>query len=342
MTAGLNQTPIIAADGRADSGAGRAMRSIGRTLSIASSAISALQEASASGPLAEALAQAVSLMLGRKGRIIVSGVGKSGHIGRKLAATLASTGTPAYFVHATEASHGDLGMVTEDDLVLALSWSGETAELADLLTYTSRFDVPLVAITAGAQSTLAKHATVALLLPSVTEACPNGLAPTTSTAMQLLIGDALAIALLDAKGFSSSDFKVFHPGGKLGARLSFVKDLMHTGSEMPLVSLGTRMSHAVIEMSAKRFGITGVTDMDGRLLGVITDGDLRRHMADGLLGASVEAVMSRHPKTIAPDAIAASALEIMEENKITVLFAVEAGKPAGILHLHDLLRVGAT
>ncbi len=318
------------------------LASIGRTLDVAEAAFAELRASIAQGPLGEALIRAVALMQGRKGRIIVSGVGKSGHIGRKLAATLASTGTPAYFVHATEASHGDLGMVTEDDLVLALSWSGETAELADLLTYASRFDVPLVAITAGEDSTLAKHASVALVLPSVTEACPNGLAPTTSTALQLVIGDAIAIALLEAKGFSATDFKVFHPGGKLGAKLRYVRDLMHQGGELPLVPLGTAMSAAVIEMSAKRFGVTGVTDSEGRLTGVVTDGDLRRHMTDGLLRSHVDQVMSRHPKVIAPDALAASALEMMEENMITVLFVAEAGKPVGILHLHDLLRTGVT
>jgi arabinose-5-phosphate isomerase len=317
-----------------------ALASIGRTLDITAAGFAELKAQIEEGPLGHALERAVDLMRGRKGRIIVSGVGKSGLIGRKLAATFASTGTPAYFVHATEASHGDLGMVTEDDLVLALSWSGETTELADLLTYASRFNVPLVAMTAGAQSSLAKHATVALILPLIAEACPNGLAPTTSTALQLVIGDALAIALLEAKGFSAQDFRVFHPGGKLGAKLSYVRDLMHAGSEMPLVKSGILMSDALIEMSAKRFGITGILDLEGLLAGVITDGDLRRHMADGLLGRNVDAVMSRHPKTIPPDALAASALELMEESKITVLFVVEHQKPVGILHLHDLLRGG--
>jgi arabinose-5-phosphate isomerase len=311
-----------------------------RTVDVTEAALAELRDHILSGPLGSALGEAVTLMQGRKGRIIVSGVGKSGHIGRKLAATLASTGTPAYFVHATEASHGDLGMVTEDDLVLALSWSGETAELADLLTYTSRFAVPLVAITAGAQSSLARHATVALILPTVTEACPNGLAPTTSTALQLIIGDAIAIALLEAKGFSATDFKVFHPGGKLGAKLRYVRDLMHRGSEMPLVREGTLMSDAVIEMSAKRFGITGVVTAAGELAGVITDGDLRRHMADGLLGARVDDIMSRAPKVIGPETLAAAALDMMEDNKITVLFVVFDGKPSGIVHLHDLLRGG--
>jgi arabinose-5-phosphate isomerase len=317
-----------------------ALRSILRTLDVTGTALADLRSSIIAGALGAALTEAVTLMQGRKGRIIVSGVGKSGHIGRKLAATLASTGTPAYFVHATEASHGDLGMVTEDDLVLALSWSGETAELADLLTYASRFAVPLVAITAGAQSSLARHATVALILPTVMEACPNGLAPTTSTALQLIIGDAIAIALLEAKGFSATDFKVFHPGGKLGAKLRYVQDLMHRGQDMPLVSEGTLMSDAVIEMSAKRFGITGVVSASGALSGVITDGDLRRHMADGLLGSNVDRIMSHAPKVIAPDTLAAAALDVMEDNKITVLFVVADGKPVGIVHLHDLLRGG--
>jgi arabinose-5-phosphate isomerase len=338
----LISTVLEPHDGPPAGSASRALASIGRTLDITDRAFADLRSGIESGRLGRALSDAITLMLGRKGRIIVSGVGKSGHIGRKLAATLASTGTPAYFMHAAEASHGDLGMVTEDDLILALSWSGETAELADLITYASRFDVPMVAITSGESSTLARQASVALVLPSVMEACPNGLAPTTSTALQLVIGDAIAIALLEAKGFSASDFKVFHPGGKLGASLTFVRDLMHQGLEMPLVKKGTLMSAAVIEMSAKRFGITGVVDEEGRLAGVITDGDLRRHMADGLLQATVDRVMSKAPKTISPDALAASALEVMEENKITVLFALHGDKPAGILHLHDLLRKGVT
>jgi arabinose-5-phosphate isomerase len=316
--------------------------SIRRTLDVARKAIDQTEAALQSEPLRSGLIEAARLMQGRKGRIIVTGVGKSGHIGRKLAATLASTGTPAFFVHATEASHGDLGMITEDDLVLALSWSGETPELANLITYANRFDVPLVALTSGAESALARHANAAIILPAIAEACPNGLAPTTSTALQLLIGDALAIALLEAKGFSASDFKVFHPGGKLGSRLAFVRDLMHQGDELPLVTSGSLMGDALITMSAKRFGVTGVVDAEGTLIGVITDGDLRRHMADGLLAAKVDLVMTRSPKITRADDLAVNALELMEDNKITVLFVAEEGKPVGVLHLHDLIRAGLT
>ncbi|WP_075216397.1 KpsF/GutQ family sugar-phosphate isomerase [Mongoliimonas terrestris] len=311
-----------------------------RTLDIATDAIEAVRTEIRAGDLGIRLAEAARVILGAAGRLIVVGVGKSGHIGRKLAATFASTGTPAYFVHAGEASHGDLGMIDRRDVVLALSWSGETTELADILTYARRFDVPLIALTSGAQSTLARNADVALVLPKVQEACPNGLAPTTSTLLQLAVGDALAIALLEEKGFSAIDFRVFHPGGKLGAQLTFVRDLMHSGERMPLLSEGAPMSEALMEMTSRGFGVVGIVDREGDLVGVITDGDLRRHMSATLLAETVDAVMSRNPKTIRPDVIAGEGLEFMQARQISVLFVVEDRKPVGIVHVLDLLRAG--
>ncbi|WP_181707992.1 KpsF/GutQ family sugar-phosphate isomerase [Chthonobacter rhizosphaerae] len=311
-----------------------------RTLDIATKAIDAVRSEIGDGKLGERLAAAARLIRDASGRLIVVGVGKSGHIGRKLAATFASTGTPAYFVHAGEASHGDLGMIDREDVVLALSWSGETTELADILTYAKRFNVPLIALTSGAQSTLARNADVALVLPKVQEACPNGLAPTTSTLLQLAIGDALAIALLEEKGFSAIDFRVFHPGGKLGAQLTFVRDLMHEGDRMPLLSTGAPMTDALMEMTSRGFGVVGITDPAGDLVGVITDGDLRRHMSMEILSLPVDEVMSRAPKTIAPDVIAGEALESMQAQQISVLFVVENGKPVGIIHVLDMLRAG--
>ncbi len=246
-----------------------------------------------------------------QGRIIVTGIGKSGHVGRKIAATLASTGTPAQFVHPVEASHGDLGMIGSDDAILALSNSGETSELADIVAYSRRFEIPLIAITGGARSTLAEAADIMLLLPSAAEACPMGLAPTTSTTMMIAVGDALAIALLERKGFSSADFQLFHPGGRLGRRLLRVRDIMHTKDEIPVVSFGTRMSEAILVMTAKSFGCVGVCDSGGCLIGVITDGDLRRHMGGSLLERTVAEVMHRNPKTIAAAGLAMDALGLM-------------------------------
>ncbi len=284
--------------------------------------------------------EAVELIKKVEGRVILAGVGKSGHIGRKIAATMASTGTPAQFVHATEASHGDLGMVEKKDLIIMLSYSGETAELKDMLAYSRRFDVPLIAITSKADSTLGKTSDVALCMPKAGEACPRGLAPTTSTTMQLAIGDALAIALLEDKGFTASDFRLYHPGGKLGAALSHVSDAMHDGDAVPIVNLHTVMSEALINMSAKSFGCVGVIDDDGKLVGVVTDGDLRRHMDSGLLEKSVVDVMSCDPETVNPQTPASNALEILNANSITSLFVVENGMPMGIVHIHDLLRLG--
>ena len=276
-----------------------------------------------------------------RGRIIVTGVGKSGHIARKIAATLASTGTPAQFIHPVEASHGDLGMIGSEDAILALSNSGETTELADIIAYSRRFKIPLLAITAGLRSTLSGAADTVLLLPPADEACPMGLAPTTSTTMMMTLGDALALALLERKGFSSADFRVFHPGGRLGRRLLRVRDIMHQGDAIPLAPPAVRMSDALLVMTAKSFGCVGVCDADGCLVGVITDGDLRRHMGDSLLGQPVEAVMNPSPKTISPAALAADALGIMNWFAITSLFVVdEGGHPIGFLHMHDCLRAG--
>lgn len=288
-------------------------------------------------------AEAVTLLSALKGRIILAGVGKSGHIARKLAATFASTGAPAQFVHPTEASHGDLGMITPDDVVLGLSKSGRTTEFGDLLAYTRRFAVPLIAITAGTQSALAKAADIVLALPDAAEACGETGAPTTSTTLQLALGDALAVTLLEQKGFSAEDFKRFHPGGALGAALAKVSDLMHTGEALPLVAPETLMGEALVTMTAKGFGCAGVVDGGGSLVGVITDGDLRRHMGADLLNIRADGVMTADPKTAQPDELAAAALRRMTagSQKITVLFAVDdAGAPVGVLHLHDCLRAG--
>jgi arabinose-5-phosphate isomerase len=291
------------------------------------------------GDLGLALERAVETMA--KGtRVIVTGMGKSGHVGRKIAATLASTGTPASFVHPAEASHGDLGMITAQDVVLALSWSGETAELRDMLHHTRRFRVPLVAITSRADSALARNADLVLILPKTPEACPHGLAPTTSTTMQLAIGDAIAVALLESRGFSANDFQTFHPGGKLGASLMRAGDLMHRDQAVPLVACGTPMSEAILAISTKSFGCVGVVADDGMLVGIVTDGDLRRHMSPGLLERPIDEVMTRTPRVVSPDIIASGALEILNSMKIMALFVVEEGRPVGILHVHDLLRAG--
>jgi len=295
--------------------------------------------------LAEALddrfESAVTACAEVQGRIIVSGIGKSGHVGRKIAATLASTGTPAQFVHPVEASHGDLGMIGSDDLILALSNSGETSELADIVAYSRRFEIPLIAITGGARSTLADAADIVLLLPPAAEACPMGLAPTTSATMMMTLGDALAIALLERKGFSSSDFRLFHPGGRLGRRLLRVRDIMHGGEEIPLVSPDALMSDAILVMTAKSFGCVGVCDAGGRLIGVITDGDLRRHMGASLLERTVAEIMHRRPKTITAAALAMDALALMNRFAITSLFVFdEDERPIGFLHMHDCLRAG--
>jgi arabinose-5-phosphate isomerase len=310
-----------------------------RTLEVETGGLNALTAAIGDG-LGRSFIAAVELIRGARGRVIVSGLGKSGHVARKIAATLASTGTPAFFIHAGDAGHGDLGMITPDDVVMALSWSGETAELKSLIDYSRRFRIGLIAITASTESTLGKAADVTLALPDAREACPHNLAPTTSSLMQLALGDALAIALLESRGFTAIDFGVLHPAGRLGAMLKFARDLMHGGNDIPLVPLGTRMSDAVVEMSTKGFGCVGIVDAHGMLLGIITDGDLRRHMRPDLLDARVDEVMTKDPKTVRPDQLASEALEILNSSKITALIVAEARKPVGILHLHDILRAG--
>lgn len=284
----------------------------------------------------------VDLLLNAKGRVIVSGIGKSGHIARKIAATLASTGTPAQFVHPAEANHGDLGMVTRDDVVLAISNSGEAPELANLIAFSRRFHIPLVAITKAADSSLGSQCDVVLLLPDLGEACGTGVVPTISTTMTLAMGDALAVAIMEHRSFTAEHFRDFHPGGKLGAQLSRVADLMHKGSALPLVHLDTPMADVLIEISQKSLGVVGVLGSNNALAGIITDGDLRRHM-DGLLGLKASEVMTTSPTTIEPRALAQEAVALMNDRKITCVFAVDqqvGGAPQGILHIHDCLRVG--
>jgi arabinose-5-phosphate isomerase len=310
-----------------------------RTLEADSDGLAALAAAMCDG-LGEPFVAAVDIIRQARGRVIVTGMGKSGHVARKIAATLASTGTPAFFVHAAEASHGDLGMITSDDVMLALSWSGETEELTDLINYSRRFGIVLIAVTVNADSTLGKAADIVLALPQSREACPHNLAPTTSSLIQLALGDALAIALLESRGFTAIDFGVFHPRGKLGAALKFVRDVMHPGASVPLIGRGRPMSEAIVEMSAKGFGCVAVTDAAGRLAGVITDGDLRRHMRGDLLRAPVDEVMTAAPKTVRPDQLASEALQLLNASKITALIVVDAARPVGIVHFHDLLRAG--
>lgn len=294
------------------------------------------------GSLDERFAEAVQLILEAKGRIIISGIGKSGHIGHKIAATLASTGTPAYFVHPAEASHGDLGMLSKGDVVLAISNSGEAPELANLLVFTRRFGIPLIGLSSKMESTLMKQADVHLQIPSMGEACGFGMVPSISTTLTLAMGDALAIALMKHRDFRPENFRDFHPGGKLGAQLSKVRDLMHAGDALPLVAVDTAMPDALIEISQKGFGVAGVAAEDGSLAGIITDGDLRRHM-DGLLGKTAAEVMTASPATIAPGAMAEEAVAVMNQRKITCLFVVDPDngrKAEGLLHIHDCLRAG--
>lgn len=316
-----------------------ALESAMRTIAAEQGGVAALAEAFANG-LARPFADTIAILSGIRGRVIVTGVGKSGHIGAKIAATLASTGTPAFFVHPAEANHGDLGMIARDDAIIAMSWSGESAELKGIVDYSRRFSIPLIAITAGEVSALSRAADVTLVLPKAVEACPHGLAPTTSTLMQLVVGDCIAIALLEARGFTADHFRTLHPGGQLGANLKLIRDIMHTGSRLPLVPSGTGMREAILEISTKGFGCVGVTDRDGSLTGIITDGDLRRHIDTDLLSMTVDDVMTRTPKTIEPDMLAASALQIINSSAITTLMVVDAGQPVGIVHLHDLLRIG--
>jgi arabinose-5-phosphate isomerase len=318
-----------------------AVASARRTLEIERAGLAALQAALTNG-LSGPFREAVETIAGISGRVIVTGVGKSGHIGSKLAATLASTGTPAFFVHPVEANHGDLGMIAQDDAVIAMSWSGESEELKGIVAYAKRFRIPLIGLTAGAQSALGREADIALVMPREQEACPHGLAPTTSTIMQLALGDALAIALLEARGFTANDFGVFHPGGKLGAMLTHVGDLMHTGDRLPLVPLGTGVPEAVARLAEKRFGCVGIVSDDGTLAGIITDGDLARNLARDLTVLKVEDMMTSRPKTIAASALASSAMAVLENHNISALFVTdERGLPLGLVHFHDLLRIGA-
>ncbi len=313
--------------------------SIHKTLAIEIAGLQAFQTL-ANGALAAPLQQAVEAILASTGRVIVAGLGKSGHVGRKIAATMASTGTPAYFVHPSEASHGDLGMILENDVILALSWSGETAELAGLLDYARRFHITLIAITSNSESTLAKAATIPLVLPKAQEACPNGLAPTTSTTLQMVLGDVLAVGLLEARGFTAKDFKIYHPGGRLGAFLKTAKDMMHAGNTLPITHTHTPMSEALLTMTQKGLGCAIVVNNEGVLQGVVTDGDLRRHMSAGLLSQSAAQIMTKNPRTITASTFVSDALAIMNELKITSLIVVEGNAPVGLLHVHDLLRAG--
>jgi arabinose-5-phosphate isomerase len=327
---------------RADRRAAReftALRAAERTLDCGVEGLTAVRAALA-GNLAQDFERAVEIMQGCRGRVIVTGMGKSGHVGQKIAATLASTGAPAQFVHPAEASHGDLGMITAKDVVLALSWSGESIELANILTYSRRFKVPLIAVTSRRDSALGRSADIVLAMPQVKEACPHGLAPTTSALVQLALGDCLAMALLEGRGFTALDYKVFHPGGKLGASLKHIGDIMHRGDRLPIVAASERMSAALVTMTEKSFGCLGVVGEDGKLMGIITDGDLRRHMSPGLLDRAVSEIMTKSPKTATADMLASAALQIVNESAITALFVVEDGAPVGIVHIHDLLHAG--
>src|SRR5450432_3302936 len=326
-----NPKPLMA-DSSGTDDANAAVASALRTLDAGGSGIAAIAAALA-GPLGPAFAAAVDLIRLAKGRVIVTGLGKSGHVARKIAATLASTGTPALFVHAAEAGHGDLGMITTDDVIIALSWSGEQPEMKNLVNYSARFAIPMIALTSNADSSLGQAARIVLELPKTREACPHNLAPTTSTLMQAAIGDALAIALLEGRGFTALEFANFHPGGKLGAMLKHTSDLMQSGDALPSKPLGTVMSEALIEMSAKGFGCVCIVDPRGQLAGIITDGDLRRQMRPDLLTALVDDIMTRNPKTISRDSLASEAVELLNAAKITMLVVTEAGKPVGILHL---------
>jgi arabinose-5-phosphate isomerase len=317
-----------------------AIQSALRTLETERDGLTILMEAIGNG-LGHPFMAAVETIAAAKGRVIVTGMGKSGHVGRKMTATFASTGTPAHYVHPAEASHGDLGMIQTDDVIIALSWSGETAELADIIGYSRRFRVPLIALTSNAESTLGRAADVCLTLPKAKEACPNGLAPTTSTTIQLALGDALAVALLERRGFTADNFRVFHPGGKLGARLKLVREIMHKDERLPVVGIEARMGEAIEEIGRKGFGAVIVVNGDGTLAGIVTDGDLRRNLRPDLATLPVTAIMTKTPRTIAPDALVASALEMEEASRITALIVVEHGRPVGLVHYLDLLRAGA-
>jgi len=311
-----------------------------RTVSTERRALEALERAFDDG-LAAPFMRAIETINGITGRVIVTGVGKSGHIGVKIAATLASTGTQAFFVHAAEANHGDLGMISTTDLVLAFSKGGESAEIRSIVAYTRRFSIPLIAVTCSEKSSLASAADITLLMPNEAEACPHGLAPTTSTLMQLAMGDALAIALLEARGFSARDFHVFHPGGKLGASLSHVADIMHTGDRVPLVRRGTSVPEAISTLSRKHFGCVGIMEDDGRLCGIVTEGDLARNLTRNLSELLVDDIMTRTPKTVKPNVLATAALAKLNQHSIGALIVIDDdNRPIGLVHFHDLLRIG--
>ena len=331
MHASLNRKPV---DRR------EAIQSALRTLTTEKAGLDALVAALGNG-LAEPFAAAVDAIAGISGRVIVTGVGKSGHIGAKIAATLASTGTPAFFVHPAEANHGDLGMISHDDAIIAMSWSGESSEIKGIVAYSRRFSIPLIAMTSGENSALAREADIVLALPKAAEACPHGLAPTTSTLLQLALGDAVAIALLEARGFTPDDFRGFHPGGKLGATLTHLSEIMRTGDDLPLAALGTRMPEAVMTLSNKKVGCVVIVDEGGRLAGIITDGDVARNLHRNLKDVTVEEVMTRTPRTVEPDMSAGAAIAFLNENKIGALIVVEGDRPVGVVHFHDLLRIGA-
>ena len=315
-----------------------AMAALASARRVLETEISGLQDLSHA--LDERFTQAVALLDNVKGRVIVTGMGKSGHIARKIAATLASTGTPSQYVHPGEASHGDLGMITAEDAVIAMSNSGETAELSDIVAYAKLKRIPLISITGRVDSVLAKAADVALLVPDSPEACPLSLAPTTSSTVMLVLGDAIAVTLLERRGFSPDDFRLLHPGGQLGSRLIRAVDIMRSGADLPIVFVDTPMTETILEMTAKQLGCVGVRAQDGKLVGVITDGDLRRHMDSGILAMTASEVMTSDPKTVGNDALAAQVLAMMNENKITASFVVVENEPRGIVHIHDILRTG--
>lgn len=316
------------------------LESAKRTIEIEKRGLEALEQALDNG-LAGPFTRAIEVIGDISGRVIVTGVGKSGHIGAKLAATFASTGTPAFFVHAAEANHGDLGMIARDDVVLAISKGGESAELKSIISFTRRFSIPLIALTCGEHSSLATAADIVLLVPNEQEACPNGLAPTTSTLMQLALGDALAVALLEARGFTATDFHVFHPGGKLGASLTHVADIMHTGERVPLVAKGTPMPEAITVLSRKHFGCVGVLDEEGRLCGIVTEGDMARNLTRNLAELAVDDIMTKTPKTVKPTMLATAALALLNQHSIGALIVIDDDRrPLGLVHFHDLLRIG--
>ncbi|WP_175868508.1 KpsF/GutQ family sugar-phosphate isomerase [Bartonella gabonensis] len=298
-------------------------------------------EAALLGSLSSSFDAAVQTIRNARGHVVITGLGKSGHIGTKIAATLASTGTLAFFVHAAEANHGDLGMIGSDDVILALSWSGETQELSGIMSYAARFRIPLIAMTSSEHSVLGRQADIVLLLPRVEEACPHGLAPTTSTIMQLAMGDALAVSLLEMRGFTATDFKLYHPGGSLGASLKYVCDIMHEGDRIPLVMQGTAMTEAMNVLVEKHFGCVGVINPKGELIGIVTDGDLARNIHFNLSKFNVDEVMTKAPKVVKPNTLVGAAMAFINDHHIGAFFVVEDKKPIGIVHFHDLLRIGA-